>query len=317
MRYGYYFTILIVAPLAMIAAPLLYQVISNPEWQLAITSGMAAVVRPILIPLVILIGTPWFVYLAATALLLAAVVVCIAYWWRVVRPTIRKMRGLVFDVRALPRPDVRYPQRRSEAMKQLGAALRRCEVFRSGWADFQGQSLRAGGIPDAPFAHFAAGDPTSDQAEHRGFMQALPGYFTSVGLILTFLGLVVALYFAAKGFRSGDMTEARTAILQLLNASAFKFLTSLAALGGALLISVFSRVSWSIMRRETADAVAMIEAYISEWRDSGESSALARPPIADVSEKLDVLIGAILRLTEQIGRLQDGLGAAREREHVQ
>jgi hypothetical protein len=202
-------------------------------------------------------------------------------------------------------------------MKQLGDLLRRKGLFLSAWAAFQGQATRFGRIPEAPFAHFATGDKTANEVDHRGFMHALPGYFTSLGLVLTFLGLVVALYFAAKGFRSGSMTEARAAILQLLNASAFKFLTSVAALGGALMISVFLGFSLSILRRETAYSVAAIEAYISEWRDIEGDLGIIRTPVAEVSEKLDVLISAMQQLNEQIGRLEQRLAnSARERERA-
>ena len=57
--------------------------------------------------------------------------------------------------------------------------------------------------------------------EHRGFMSALPGYSPRSDFILTFIGLVVALYFAAKGFRWETLSRRAEAILQLLNASAF------------------------------------------------------------------------------------------------
>jgi hypothetical protein len=102
--------------------------------------------------------------------------------------------------------------------------------------------------------------------EEAGLMSALPGYYTSVGLILTFIGLVVALYFAAKGFRSGGMDEARASIIQLLNASAFKFLTSVSALVSALLISLVHRFLNGVVTREALGVGERVDAIVAQWR---------------------------------------------------
>jgi hypothetical protein len=288
----------------LIGGALAYRFWTSPEWQNSAASWSAAVVRPILIPIVELIAAPAFVYLASAAIIIAAVAACIMYWRKVIRPRIARLRALRSEVGTLPPAISIRSEQRFEAMQQLGNVLRRQGLFLSAWAAFQGQSARYGRIPEAPFAHFAADDRISGDLNQRGLMHALPGYFTTVGLILTFLGLIVALYFAAKGFRSGNMEEARAAILQLLNASAFKFMTSLAALGSALMISIFLRYCVSLVRRETAYTVASIESYVSEWRDAEGSLGFARTPVSEVSEKIDVLIDAIMRLNEEIGQLR-------------
>ena len=146
-------------------------------------------------------------------------------------------------------------------------------------------------------------------------MQALPGYFTWLGLILTFIGLVVALYFAARGFRSGDIAEARTSILQLLNASSFKFLTSVAALSGALLVSIAYRFCLSQLRTESERTVAYIEAYVSLWRDLMKPKHPATDSLTTVVDRLDLLIASVNSLTVQMQKVADRLET--EGAHVQ
>jgi hypothetical protein len=293
--------------LALVGAAAGYAVWANPGWQAAIGAAATQVVRPIVIPLVDLINAPAFVYVVSTLLVLSAIVVSVLYEWRVVRPRMRRMRRVQSALRNLPTPGLATLPA-GEAMRHLGDALRGEALFPTAWAAFQGEASRQGLIPDTPFASFAAQDPTSEEAERRGLMQALPGFFTSVGLILTFIGLVVALYFAARGFRSGNMEEARAAILQLLNASSFKFLTSVAALMGALLISLVLRLGLSRMRRAAEETIGDIEGYISAWRDL-QGSVPQRSPFAEVTERLDVLIAAVTGLTQRLDALAPAAGA--------
>lgn len=289
----------------LIAGALIYRYAASPEWQDGLAAWGAASLKPLLVPLVELIATPAFVYFASLAIVVAAVAACATYWRQAVRPRLRRLRALRGEIAGLPVAHKGRMESRFTALHELGNLLRREGLFLSAWAGFQGQSARYGRIADAPFAHFASGDRTMNDLEHRGFMHALPGYFTTVGLILTFIGLVVALYFAAKGFRSGNMDEARTAILQLLNASAFKFVTSVAALGSALMISVFLRFSLSVLRRETAHTIAAVESYISEWRDVEGDLGFARAPAADVTEKLELLSEHIVDLNRELSLLRE------------
>ena len=69
------------------------------------------------------------------------------------------------------------------------------------------------------------------------FMAGAPEYFLSAGLILTFSGLIAGIWFAAHGLRSSDLNGARAALIQLLNASAFKFISSIAGIGSAAVLS--------------------------------------------------------------------------------
>jgi hypothetical protein len=281
-----------------------YLLVINKDWRDAIGGAAEAVVKPILIPLVNVILEPAFVYTTAVALFMAGLLACVTFWFKVARPELAKLRILRSEITRLTLPRNQDPQPRFEAMKRLGDLLRRESMFLSAWALFQGQFVQSQRISEQPFSYLVAEEPAESAVDHRGFMSALPSYFTSVGLILTFVGLVVALYFAAKGFRSGNLEQAREAILQLLNASAFKFITSVAALGTALMISIFYRFCLSLLRSERIRTVAVIEAYISVWRDLEIASLTPIwKPSDEISAKIDVLTEAILKLNTEIGHL--------------
>jgi len=77
------------------------------------------------------------------------------------------------------------------------------------------------------------------------FFGAAHGYFVGVGLLLTFIGLVAALKFAAVGVASPDVALAKQALNSLLSAASFKFMTSIAGLGCSLFLSIAVRVATS------------------------------------------------------------------------
>jgi hypothetical protein len=70
----------------------------------------------------------------------------------------------------------------------------------------------------------------------RMFM-GLPNDFVGIGLVFTFLGLVAGLYFASQSMMSADLNAAREALVLLLHAATFKFLTSITGIGLSLLLS--------------------------------------------------------------------------------
>jgi hypothetical protein len=284
-----------------ILAALIWRIAVSPDWQLAIGAFATAVVKPLVVPLIELINVPAFVYIVAFAIFCAAIVACAAYWIRAVRPRMRQLKAVRRGLYGLPLPhrsDAR--SRWPEARERLGALLRDNGLFVSAWAEFQSQSVAAGGIPNAPFGHLVASEP--QQARDRGgLMASLPGYFTSVGLIFTFVGLVVALYFAAKGFRSGNMQDAREAIIRLLNAASFKFLTSVAALIGALMISLFLRLNLSIIARETLVVTELIESFLSAWREQiGVGARQEHFLTSDTLRRFEALLDGLQAVTQRL-----------------
>ena len=71
------------------------------------------------------------------------------------------------------------------------------------------------------------------------WQSAEPGYFVGVGLLLTFVGLVIALSKAAASTGAANADDMRHALEQLLQAATFKFSTSIAGLAASILLSLF------------------------------------------------------------------------------
>ena len=71
-------------------------------------------------------------------------------------------------------------------------------------------------------------------------MPSVPGYFVGLGLLLTFIGLVIALSKASSGTgaSANDMTQS---LIGLLNAATFKFSTSIAGLFSSIVLSILFR----------------------------------------------------------------------------
>jgi hypothetical protein len=91
------------------------------------------------------------------------------------------------------------------------------------------------------------------------FFAAVHGYFIGVGLILTFVGLVAALKFAAVGVASPDLAVAKDALNALLAAASFKFMTSIAGLGSSLILSIAARSTTCWLESATLGLVGELE----------------------------------------------------------
>jgi hypothetical protein len=80
-------------------------------------------------------------------------------------------------------------------------------------------------------------------------MPGVPNYFVGAGLLLTFIGLVIALYKTAEGTEAAQLaaTGAGAAAMQaalrdLLHAATFKFSTSIAGLSASIVLALFFRL---------------------------------------------------------------------------
>lgn len=71
---------------------------------------------------------------------------------------------------------------------------------------------------------------------------SLSGYFVGVGLLLTFIGIVLALHTAGdpRNFTSTDAMQ--SAMVHLLEIASFKFSTSIAGLGVSIVFAIFARL---------------------------------------------------------------------------
>lgn len=81
-------------------------------------------------------------------------------------------------------------------------------------------------------------------------MNAVPGYFVGIGLLLTFVGLVFALYKAGAAANAGDASKMASEMAALLRIATFKFSTSIAGLAASIALSVLFR--WFVVLLESS-----------------------------------------------------------------
>ena len=72
-------------------------------------------------------------------------------------------------------------------------------------------------------------------------LPTIPGYFIGIGLLLTFIGLVIALSQAA-GTAGANISQVQKGLHNLLHAATFKFSTSIAGLFSSIALSIIFRI---------------------------------------------------------------------------
>ena len=83
--------------------------------------------------------------------------------------------------------------------------------------------------------------------------------FVGVGLILTFLGLIVALDTAAKGMSGGDIEGARKALTDLLDVAGAKFFTSVGGIGCSIWLRSVEHKLTHQLRKNTNAICGLLE----------------------------------------------------------
>jgi hypothetical protein len=295
---------LIIALLVIVAGVRLYQDVALQDW---LGDTATAIVRPVVGHVLNLVNAPPFTYIASALIVLSALLVCFLFWRRRIQPARRDLAAISARINGMQLVGLAGTLRWPEIAAQIGSTLAPNRMLLAAWVNYAAPDGRLG---EGSFADAAEREVARRERDENGMMAALPGYYTSIGLILTFIGLVVALYFAARGFRSGNIDEARQSIIQLLNASAFKFLTSVAALASALLISLAARSMLSGLRRQTWQTAIAVDELVARWRTMNGGLA----PALDANS---VLLQAVERLSAEVGRLTqavDRMGAPRPRD---
>ncbi len=131
-----------------------------------------------------------------------------------------------------------------------------------------------------------------------GFYRQLPGLFVSIGLLLTFLGLISALQAIGDGLKNqASPQEMRAALTALLGAASAKFIMSLTGLFASILFTISLRVSMGRLESEIHGFCAHLEERLSFV--SLEGVALKQLAIARGQEDSFKRIG--LELVEKLG----------------
>ncbi len=131
-----------------------------------------------------------------------------------------------------------------------------------------------------------------------GFYRHLPGLFVSIGLLLTFLGLISALQAIGSGLSiEATPEEMRGALNDLLGAASAKFIMSLTGLLASILFTITLRVSMGRVERAIHLLCTRLEERLSFV--SLEGVALRQLAIARGQEDSFKRIG--LELVEKLG----------------
>jgi methyl-accepting chemotaxis protein len=87
---------------------------------------------------------------------------------------------------------------------------------------------------------------TSEAGLRFPLFRAMPNLLVGIGLLLTFFGLVTALFFTTDAIKkAGDLAASQDALRDLLYAASFKFYTSIAGLGGSIILTIVLRYGTS------------------------------------------------------------------------
>jgi hypothetical protein len=154
-----------------------------------------------------------------------------------------------------------------------------CETL----ADTDGDEIRN---TVRPQAFFNAG-LAREQLPGLKLMNAIPGYFVGIGLLLTFIGLVLALGKAGQAASAANAEAMQTEMTQLLNIATFKFATSIAGLGASIVLSFVFRIYSMAIEAAFDDFCASLEGglhYTSPQSISLEMKATLREQLAQLKD---------------------------------
>ena len=99
--------------------------------------------------------------------------------------------------------------------------------------------------------------------------RAMPNLLVGVGLLLTFFGLVTALFFTTSAIKNAaDLAASQDALRDLLYAASFKFYTSIAGLGGSIILTLTLRYGISAVER-TFDKLASVLEFETRFCHAG------------------------------------------------
>jgi len=143
-------------------------------------------------------------------------------------------------------------------------------------------------------------------------MNALPGYFVGVGLLLTFIGLVLALYKASGAIEAQNTDAMIGSMADLLHIATFKFATSIAGLFASIALSIAFR-AFQIWIEGRFDSLCREIERLLLYTAPQALSVEMNATLKDSRDQLKQITQGdfFSRLGEEIGpRINDSLAAA-------
>jgi methyl-accepting chemotaxis protein len=175
------------------------------------------------------------------------------FWMQIVNPVRRTLRQAILDVTHHD-PDSTHlddlsaiaEKRRAftRAFTEIDESLRGHRLLRHGWNEFNETMVKPEDDAGEPYRNTVRPHAylNLDVAIGAGYpprwYPALPNWFIGVGLLLTFVGLLLALYAASTGVGADDIEKVKASLERLLGAATLKFLTSVAGILCSLGLSI-------------------------------------------------------------------------------
>jgi methyl-accepting chemotaxis protein len=142
------------------------------------------------------------------------------------------------------------------------------KYLRHSWQEFretliepdpEGENQRVVLNTDRPQNYFN----TAEAGLRFPIYRAMPNLFVGIGLLLTFFGLVTALFFTTSAIRgTTDLAASQDALRNLLYAASFKFYTSIAGLAGSIMLTLVIRYGVSAIERSFDRLASALEAKL-------------------------------------------------------
>ena len=149
-----------------------------------------------------------------------------------------------------------------EAMPDLEKLMLQTKYLRHSWQKFRETLIEPSGDEErGPKVVLNTARPqnyfnTAEAGLRFPLYRAMPNLLVGIGLLLTFFGLVTALYFTTTAIKgAADLATSQNALRDLLYAASFKFYTSIAGLGGSIVLTLVLRYGTSAIEN-TFDALA-------------------------------------------------------------
>jgi methyl-accepting chemotaxis protein len=181
--------------------------------------------------------------LVAAVLLVALATSSLLYWWQVSRQTrtLKWLRSIINGHET--------PQSFTSAITDIDAAIKekrkdkRYKTVVAAWTEYR-ETLVLHGEGDARHLRNSVRPSTflnlEDLEYGAGFWRIVPGLFVTIGLFLTFLGLVAAL--DQMDVKNSDPAEMQLMLDKLLTTASAKFIMSLTGLACSIVFTVVLRL---------------------------------------------------------------------------
>jgi hypothetical protein len=190
------------------------------------------------------------------------------YWWQRIAPAVRDLRTVTAQLQVI---DGKLTG--DATLLAIDNVMSRFKLVSKSWALYRATLIPQGGRVVSQFQpalYFNMRMLEQAGVRLRSFM-SLPNDFVGLGLVFTFLGLVAGLYFASRSMMSADLKTARDALVQLLHAATFKFLTSITGIGMSLFISLVQRIMLDRIDARLSELQYALEAILPLAHVAGAS----------------------------------------------